>query len=199
AGVVVSAGHSDASYQVTRAALDHGLSGFTHLFNAMSPLTNREPGMVGAALEDQRSWCSLIVDGVHVDPVVLKLALRLKPADRFILVTDSMPAVGAEETSFMLQGRRISVRDGACYDEAGTLAGSLLTMAAAVRNAVSMLGLDVCQAARMASRNPAEFLGLDHARGRIALGAIADLVLINEDFEVEETWISGRASGEAHA
>jgi len=196
AGVVVSAGHTDAGYALVRAALSRGLTGFTHLFNAMSPLTSRAPGVVGAALEDQQAWCGIIVDGVHVDPVVLKLALRLRPHERFMLVTDAMPCVGADQTVFQLQGKTISVRDGACFDEAGTLAGSALDMASAVRNAVTMLGVDLVDASRMASRNPAEFLGLDHELGRIARGCFADLVLLNDDLEVLDTWIRGRAASE---
>jgi N-acetylglucosamine-6-phosphate deacetylase len=196
AGVVVSAGHTDASYALVRAALDRGLTGFTHLFNAMSPLTSREPGVVGAALEDQLAWCSLIVDGVHVDPVVLKLALRLRPHDRFNLITDAMPCVGSDQSAFVLQGKAIAVRDGACFDETGTLAGSALDMASAVRNAVQMLGLDLADASRMASRNPAEFLGLDHELGRIARGCYADLVLLDDDLQVLDTWIRGRAASD---
>jgi N-acetylglucosamine-6-phosphate deacetylase len=197
AGVVVSAGHSNAPYGAVRAALDHGLSGFTHLFNAMSPLTSREPGVVGAALEDDKAWCGIIVDGVHVDPVVLKLALRLRPHERFNLITDAMPCVGTSATSFRLQGKAITVRDGACFDDDGTLAGSALDMAGAVRNAVRLLGLDLADASRMASSNPAEFLGLDHELGRIARGCFADLVLLDNDLRVLETWIHGRASAEA--
>ncbi len=197
AGVTVSAGHTDASYVAARAALANGLTGFTHLFNAMSPLTNREPGVVGAALEDQASWCSLIVDGVHVDPAVLKLALRLRPHERFTLITDAMPCVGAKLDSFLIQGRRILVRDGACYGHDGVLAGSVLDMAAAVRNAVSLLDLDLADAVRMASRNPAEFLGLDDERGRIARGCYADLVLVDDDLNVLDSWIGGRPSDEA--
>jgi len=182
-----------------RAALDHGLSGFTHLFNAMSPLTSREPGVVGAALEDQRAWCGIIVDGVHVSPVVLKLALKVRPHDRFLLVTDAMPCVGDTQTSFRLQGKTIEVRDGACFDVDGTLAGSALDMASAVRNAVRLLGLDLVEASRMASRNPAEFLGLDHELGRIAVGCFADLVLLDDDLQVLDTWIHGEAASDEAA
>jgi len=199
AGVVVSAGHSNAPYAAVRAALDHGLTGFTHLFNAMSPLTSREPGVVGAALEDATAWCGIIVDGVHVDPVVLKLALRLRPHERFNLITDAMPCVGSPETSFRLQGKTITVRDGACFDDQGTLAGSALDMAGAVRNAVRLLGLDLADASRMASRNPAEFLGVDHELGRIARGCFADLVVLDDDLQVLETWIHGHAGAEADA
>ena len=160
AGVVVSAGHTNASYAEIRSALEHGLSGFTHLFNAMSQLTGREPGAVGAALDDPGSWCGIIVDGEHTDPVVLRIALRCKPHDRFMLVTDAMPSVGTEQASFELQGRRITVRGQACFDEEGRLAGSNIDMASCVRNAVAMLGLPLVEAVRMASEVPAEFLGL---------------------------------------
>ena len=192
AGVIVSAGHTNASYAVIRKALDHGLTGFTHLFNAMSPLTSREPGAVGAALEDINAWCGIVVDGKHVDPVVLKLALRCRPHDRFMLVTDAMPCVGSDQTRFLVQGKPIAARDGACYDEHGTLAGSILDMASAVRNAVKFLDLDLVTALRMASRNPAEFLGLGHELGRIAVGYRADLVLADEALGVLDTWIGGR-------
>jgi N-acetylglucosamine-6-phosphate deacetylase len=191
AGVVVSAGHTNAAYATVKSALDRGLSGFTHLFNAMAPLTSREPGVIGAALEDAASWCSIIVDGHHVDPVVLHIALRCKPHDRFILITDAMPSVGSETTSFVLQGKVIAVKDGVCVDEHGTLAGSDLDMASAVRNAVRLLGLDLAEASRMASRNPAEFLGLGDVMGRIAPGYRGDLVLLDEDFQVLDTWIGG--------
>src|SRR5579862_1206355 len=133
AGVVVSAGHTNATYAEIARALQHGLSGFTHLFNAMSQLTGREPGVVGAALDDQQSWCGIIVDGEHTDPVVLRIALRCKAHDRFLLVTDAMPSVGTDRKSFNLQGRKITVSGYVCIDEAGRLAGSNIDMASCVR------------------------------------------------------------------
>lgn len=196
AGVKVAAGHTNASYATTRQALDAGLSGFTHLFNAMSPLATREPGVVGAALESQDAWCGIIVDGHHVDPVVLRLALRCRPHDRFMLVTDAMPCVGTDAESFMLQGRRISVHNGVCVDEQGRLAGSDLDMAGAVRNAVAMLQIDLADAARMASLNPAAFLGLEGEFGRIAPGWRADLVALDSELRVIESWIGGESSGD---
>jgi len=195
AGVVVSAGHTNASYREIRVALQHGLTGFTHLFNAMSQLTGREPGVVGAALDDQDSWCGIIVDGRHVHPTVLRVALRCKRHDRFMLVTDAMPSVGAPQKSFTLQGRTISVMNGVLVDEDGTLAGSDIDMAATVRNAVELLGLELPVAARMASRYPAEFLGLGHELGRNAPGYRANLVLVDDGMEVLETWIDGRTPG----
>jgi len=191
AGVLVSAGHSDASYGETAAAIAHGLRGFTHLFNAMARMEPRDPGIVGAALYDENTWCGIIVDGHHVDPIMLKLALRCKRHDRFMLVTDGMPAVGSTEPTFVLQRRTIRVVDGICRDENGTLAGTALDMAAAVRNAVSLLGLDITEAARMASEYPAQFLGLGHELGRIAPGYRANLVQMDDEFKVRRTWIEG--------
>ena len=198
AGVVVSAGHTNATYDQIRTALRHGLTGFTHLFNAMSQLTGREPGVVGAALDDADSWCGIIVDGHHVDPAVLRIALRCKRHDRFMLVTDAMPSVGAAEKSFTLQGRMISVADGVLVDENGTLAGSDIDMATTVRNAIELLGLDLPEAVRMASQYPAEFLGLGGELGRIAPGYRANLVLADDSLDIIETWIDGETLTRAH-
>jgi len=196
AGVVVSAGHTNATYAQIVTALRHGLTGFTHLFNAMSPLTGREPGTVGAALEDTSSWCGIIVDGLHTSPVVLRIALRCKPLERFMLVTDAMPSVGTDAASFELQGRRILVSGNVCVDEDGRLAGSNIDMASCVRNAIQMLGVTLPQAVRMASQWPAEFLGLSAELGRIAPGYRANLVAADDELRVIETWIDGRSSAE---
>ena len=193
AGVIVAAGHTDATYAQMRAGFADGISGVTHLFNAMSPLVNRAPGVVGAALESD-AWCGLIVDGLHVDPVVLRLGLKCHRRDRFMLVSDAMPCVGGNRRSFTLQGKTILVRDGACYDEAGTLAGTALDMASALRNSVRLLGLDLADASWMASGAPAAFLGLAQETGRIAPGLRADLVLLDNDLQVLETWIAGVSS-----
>src|SRR5262249_16649112 len=127
-GVVVSAGHTNATYDQMRAGFAAGVTGVTHLFNAMSPLASRAPGVVGATLEDQDSWCGLIVAGHHVDPAVLRLALKCKPRSKFMLVTDAMPSVGAATDHFLLQGRTITVKDGVCVAPDGTLAGAHLNM-----------------------------------------------------------------------
>lgn len=194
-GIILSAGHSDATFEETTAAIAHGVRGFTHLFNAMARLEPRSPGIVGAALYDQETWCGIIVDGHHVDPVMLQLALRCKRQERFMLVTDAMPTVGSDRTSFKLQGKTITLKDGLLRDENGTLAGAALDMAGAVRNAVSMLGLDIVAAARMASEYPAQFLGLGSELGKIAAGYRANLVTLDGDLKVTRTWIEGRASG----
>jgi N-acetylglucosamine-6-phosphate deacetylase len=192
-GVIVSAGHTNGTFDELQLALMHGLRGFTHLFNAMSPLGSREPGAVGAALADEKSWCGIIVDGHHVHPEVLKLALRAKRHDRFMLVSDAMPSVGAAMNSFQLQGKTITVTDNKCVDEEGRLAGTNLDMASAVRNAIKLLALELPDAVHMASRNPAEFLGLGAELGRIAPGLRANLVLVDDDLNVLGTWIDGKS------
>ena len=193
AGVIVSAGHTNATFAELQPALRAGLRGFTHLFNAMSPLGSREPGAVGAALADESSWCGLIVDGHHVHPEVMKLALRAKRHERFMLVSDAMPTVGASVKTFELNGKSITAEDNKLVDEEGRLAGADLDMASAVRNAVTMLDLPLVDALRMASANPADFLALRDA-GRIAPGQRANLVLLDDELQVRETWIDGVAS-----
>ena len=193
AGVIVAAGHTAASYEQARAGLDAGITGFTHLYNAMSPLQGREPGAVGAALEDRDSWCGVIVDGVHVHPASLRVALAAKPRGKVFLVTDAMPPVGAEDPSYSLYGEVITAVDGVVRNAAGSLAGSALDMATAVRNAVRLLGLPLEEAARMASTYPARFLGLGDRYGRIAPGYQADLVQVDDDLQVVATWSAGNA------
>ncbi|KRB44446.1 N-acetylglucosamine-6-phosphate deacetylase [Phenylobacterium sp. Root700] len=192
AGVTVAAGHTNATYDRLMEALGAGVTGFTHLFNAMSPLASREPGAVGAALDHQDSWCGVIIDGRHIHPAALRIAFRAKRHDRFMLVTDAMPSVGMVDKTFTIQGRPIRVVDGVCVDENGTLAGSDLDMASAVRNAVQLTGLDLADAAAMASTNPAAFLGLDAEVGQIAPGFRADLTLLGAELTARRTWIGGR-------
>ncbi|HWK35185.1 N-acetylglucosamine-6-phosphate deacetylase [Sphingomonas sp.] len=191
AGVVVAGGHSMADHAQTRAALDEGLAGFTHLFNAMTQLGSREPGMVGAALDDRASHFGLIVDGHHVAPATLRIALAARGVDGAMLVTDAMPSVGTDLTRFSLMGREITVADGVLRGADGTLAGSALTMAEALRNAIDLLGVDLTIASRLASANPARFLRLDGDTGTIAPGLRADLVHLDEDRRVTRSWIGG--------
>lgn len=190
-GAVVAAGHTAGSYAQIRAGLDAGVRGFTHLYNAMSPLESREPGAVGAALEDRDAWCGLIVDGVHVHPASLRVALVAKPRGKAFLVTDAMPPVGADSPDYVLYGETITARDGVVRNAAGALAGSALDMATAVRNCVELLGLPFDEAARMASTYPAGFLRLGDRFGCIAPGYRADLVALDEAMQVTATWIGG--------
>jgi N-acetylglucosamine-6-phosphate deacetylase len=194
AGIIVAAGHTNGTYEQITEALGAGVSGFTHLYNAMSPLGSRNPGAVGAALDHDRARAGIIVDGHHVAPAALRIALKAMGPDRLMLVTDAMPSVGADDKSFLLQGRAITVKNGVCVDEAGVMAGTDLDMAGAVRNAVTLLGVDLPTAIRMASHVPATFLGLGDELGLIAPGYRADLVRLTDAIEVVDSWISGRSS-----
>ncbi|WP_115529834.1 N-acetylglucosamine-6-phosphate deacetylase [Xanthomonas campestris] len=191
-GAVVFAGHTAATYEQARDGIAAGVSGFTHLYNAMSPLAGREPNAVGAALEDPAVWCGVIVDGVHVHPASLRVALAAKPRGKLLLVTDAMPMVGADSPSFDLYGETITAIDGVVRNAAGALAGSALDMATAVRNSVQWLGVDLAEAARMASTYPARCIGLGERLGRIAPGYQADLVLVDADVHVLGTWVAGQ-------
>jgi len=191
-GVIVSAGHTAATYADVRAALDAGVRGFTHLYNAMSPLTGREPGVVGAALEDRASWCGMIVDGHHAHPASLRVAIAAKPRGKMLLVTDAMPPVGADSDTYTLAGVTITCRNGRCETSDGVLAGSALDMARAVSNTVRTLDVPLEEAARMASTYPAEFLGIADRHGRIVPRARADLVELDADLVARRTWIGGR-------
>jgi N-acetylglucosamine-6-phosphate deacetylase len=193
-GVLIAAGHTTASYEVMMAARAAGLTGVTHLFNAMPPLMGREPGVIGAALDDQGLWPSLIVDLFHAAAPSLRLALAARGHARTILVTDAMSTVGTDLSSFMLGDRTITRADGRLTTADGTLAGSDLDMATAVRNTVEALGLPLEAALHMASRAPAEFLGLGSEFGRIAPGYRASLVLLDDGLRVTETWIDGVSS-----
>jgi N-acetylglucosamine-6-phosphate deacetylase len=190
-GVVVAAGHTNASYEEVRAALDEGLSGFTHLYNAMTQLGSRAPGAVGAALDDDKSWCGLIVDGHHVHPAALRVALAAKGAEWLALVTDAMPTVGSDVKEFRLGGQTILADEGRCVAPDGTLAGSDLDMATAVRNAERLMQVDYATAVRMASASPARAMRMLDERGAIRAGLAADLVLVDGERRVIETWISG--------
>jgi N-acetylglucosamine-6-phosphate deacetylase len=189
-GWIVSLGHSAATYDQTCSAIAEGLNGFTHLFNAMRPLASREPGPIAAALERPNVWYGLIVDGYHVSPPMIRLALR--GLGRPVLVTDAMPPVGGSRSSFQLYGRDIQAGEGACRTRDGTLAGTTLDMASAVRNCVKLLQVPLPDALRFASTYPAQFLGLGKILGRLAPGYRADMVAIDrETLTVLGTWVAG--------
>jgi N-acetylglucosamine-6-phosphate deacetylase len=190
AGLRVSAGHTEAAAgQITQAA-ERGLTCVTHLFNAMSQMTAREPGVVGAALADDRLFAGIIPDGICVSPMNLKTAYRAMGRDRLMIITDAMPTAGGNRSFFHLQGRKITLQDGRLTDDAGTLAGAHLTMNEAVRNAVAMMGASLEDALMMASLTPARCLGLGDKLGRIAPGYRADLVALDTAFDVQGTWIA---------
>jgi N-acetylglucosamine-6-phosphate deacetylase len=192
AGVIVSVGHSNATYETVRSALFAGVRGFTHLFNAMSPLVHRAPGVVGAALDDDESWCGLIVDRAHLHDAAVRIAVKMRGTDKVMLVTDAMPCVGTDQNVFELQGKTIFVENGTCLNADGTLAGSALDMASALRNVIEIAGLVPQEAAVMASETPAAFLGLDDQRGTLAPGKRADWVWLDRNLRPRGTWIGGQ-------
>ena len=190
-GIRVCAGHSEASAAQVRAAMAEGLSGVTHLFNAMAPMTARVPGLAGTALTDPGLFVGLIADGLTVGPALFDLAVRAIGPSRLMLVTDAMPSVGAPSDRFMLMGREIVLRDGILLAPDGTLAGAHLGLDEAVRNAVALTGASLRDALAMASRAPAAFLGLAGSHGRIAPAFVADLVALDPALQVLGTWIAG--------
>lgn len=194
AGVKISLGHSMATYRQTRAAMAEGLTGFTHLFNAMRPMASREPGPVAAALESPKAFYGLIVDGQHVALPMLRLAMRAG-LGHAILVTDAMPPVGGAKQEFELQGQPVLARNGRCATAQGVLAGSAIDMASAVRNCVELLQLPLERALAFASTEPADFLGLGHWLGRLAPGYRADMVAFYpEDLKILGTWTAGEVA-----
>ncbi|MCL1056996.1 N-acetylglucosamine-6-phosphate deacetylase [Shewanella gelidimarina] len=193
ADVKVCLGHSNADYDTVKAALDAGATGFTHLFNAMSAFGSRNPGMVGAALESTDAWCGLIVDGHHVHPTAAKVAINAKPRGKVMLVTDAMPPVGLDgEVSFELFGTQVLRVGDRLNAVTGELAGCVLDMAGAVANTISMLDISAEEALRMASMYPAAFLGVSQQFGSLATGKRADLVVMNDQFKVQHTFIAGQ-------
>ena len=191
-GFIVCAGHSDATYDEVSSAVQQGLRGFTHLFNAMSQLGVREPGVVGAALDHEGTWCGVIVDGHHVSAASLRIAYRCKGPQKLLLVTDAMPLVGSDVSDFHLLGKQITVQDGVCVDANGTLAGAALDMASAVRNMMETTACTLSEATAMASTSPAAFLGLQNRTGAIKVGMQADFVILDEQLNAVETIIGGQ-------
>jgi N-acetylglucosamine-6-phosphate deacetylase len=190
-GIRVSGGHSEAAAEILIAAIDDGLSGVTHLFNAMPAMSAREPGIVGVALTDERLTVGIIVDGIHVDPRVVRAAFSAKSGGNIALVSDAMPTVGTGQDHFELMGRRIRLRNGRLIAEDGTLAGAHLDLATAVKNAVTLVGLSLEDALRAASLTPARFLAIERHRGTLAAGARADIVALTAKLDVHATWMAG--------
>jgi N-acetylglucosamine-6-phosphate deacetylase len=190
-GVRVSVGHSEATAEIVMRAVADGLSGVTHLFNAMPPFAGRQPGIVGAAFAEPCLIAGIIMDGIHVDPLAVRAAFAAKGADGIALVTDAMPSVGAGPDQFQLMGRTISLHEGRLTAKDGTLAGAHLDMASAVRNAVRLAKLPLEDALRAASLTPARFLGLERERGALISGAHADMVALTSDLDVIGTWAEG--------
>ena len=193
-GIRVSVGHSEAAAGTLIKAIDEGLTGVTHLFNAMPAMGAREPGIVGVALTDERLTAGIILDGIHVDPLVVRTAFSAKGPSKIALVSDAMPTVGTTLDHFELMGRHIELREGRLVSENGTLAGAHLDLSSAVKNAVTRAGISLDDALRSASLVPARFLGIEQDRGVLAAGARADIVALTTNLDVLATWIAGERS-----
>ncbi|MFV0478828.1 MAG: N-acetylglucosamine-6-phosphate deacetylase [Parahaliea sp.] len=191
AGALLCAGHTEATYEQICTAIDNGLRGFTHLFNAMNPLTARSPGTVGAALTSD-CWVGIIADGHHVHPANLKIALRTIPHQRLLLVSDSMSTIGSRQTHFELYGKPVRLSEDKLQTEDGILAGSAIALMDAVRYCHQHLHVSLDECLRMAALYPANFLGLEQKLGRIRKGFQADLVHFDTNFQVFDTWLAGQ-------
>jgi N-acetylglucosamine-6-phosphate deacetylase len=194
-GLVVSIGHSAATYELAMTSFERGVAHATHLYNAMSGWLPREPGVIGAVLDSDRVTAELIADGIHVHPAALRMAIRQKGIERICLITDSLNAAGLGEGESRVGGLEVVVRKGqARLKESGTLAGSILTLNQAVKNVIDWTGVSVPQAVRMASLNPARVLGLDGQMGSIEANKLANLAVFDRDFNVLTTILRGRES-----
>jgi N-acetylglucosamine-6-phosphate deacetylase len=191
AGVVLLAGHTEAAPEEIARARGAGLTGFTHLFNAMPPIAGRAPGPAGAALADRESFASVILDGLHVHPDAVRLALAAKGTKRLFLVSDAMPTVGAAIDRFRIGKTLIRLSEGRLADEEGTLGGAHLSLAEALRNAHILLGLDPTEALRMATATPAACLRAERRLGTISPGTQADLALFDPSLALLGTWSGG--------
>ncbi|MEP9372257.1 N-acetylglucosamine-6-phosphate deacetylase [Mesorhizobium sp. KR1-2] len=192
ADVVVSLGHTDSNYQTAQSFAEAGATMVTHLFNAMSQIGNREPGVVGAAIDGHSFYAGLIADGIHVHPAAMKIALKAKKGDgKIFLVTDAMATIGTDMKSFTLNGRLIKRENGSLRLEDGTLAGADLDMISAVRFMHRTIGLELEEALKMASLYPAEAVGQDGRLGRLITGSAADIVHLSDDLDVRDVWIEG--------
>ncbi|MFD2180122.1 N-acetylglucosamine-6-phosphate deacetylase [Veronia pacifica] len=190
AGIVVSAGHTNASYVEARKGFKAGISFATHLFNAMTPIVGREPGMVGAIYDTPEVYTGVIADGFHVDYANIRIAHKLK-GEKLILVTDAAAPAGADMDHFIFVGKKVYYRDGKCVDENGTLGGSALTMIEAVQNSVEHVGIALDEALRMATLYPARAIGVDDKLGLIQKGFVANLTVFDRDFNVKATVVNG--------
>lgn len=191
AGVVVSIGHTNATYAEARKGFESGITFATHLFNAMTPMVGREPGVVGAIYDTPEVYAGIIADGFHVDYANIRIAHKIK-GEKLVLVTDATAPAGADMEYFIFVGKKVYYRDGKCVDENGTLGGSALTMIEAVQNTVEHAGIALDEALRMATLYPATAMGVEGKLGRIKKGMVANLAVFDRDFNVKATVVNGQ-------
>lgn len=192
-GIKVCLGHTNADFNTATTAVKSGASGFTHLFNAMSAMTSREPGVVGCALLHDNCITGLIVDGHHVDYASCEIAIKSKPDGKVILVTDAMPPVGTQANSFDFFDRTVHLNEGKLTSTTGELAGSVLDMTSAVRNCHQYTNTTLDKSLKMAALYPAQYLNIEHERGKIIPNMIADMVLLSDNLMPQATWVEGEA------
>jgi len=191
-GMVVSIGHTDATYEQARVAVAHGARHATHVYNAMRPFSHRDPGVIGAVLTTPELSAELIADGIHVDEIAMKVLLQAKGAEGVVLISDGLSATGMPDGTYTLGGFEVTVVDGVCRSAEGRLAGSTLTLDRALRNVVR-LGVPLAHAVRMLTLNPATLLGIEFKKGALRTGADADVVLLGPALEVTQVWARGMA------
>jgi N-acetylglucosamine-6-phosphate deacetylase len=196
-GIIVSIGHAEATIEEAEAAFNAGARAATHLYNAMSPLGHRQPGLVGAALSDDAIICGLIADGIHVHPAALRVAIKAKGPDGIALISDAMPPAAGGPKTFRLEGRLVTEVDGRLTLEDGTLAGAAITLMDGVRYVTRELGVSLGDALRMATLTPARLLRVEDRIGRLRVGLRADLVHVGEGLEVRGVWVAGEGSATA--
>lgn len=189
-GILFSIGHSGATYEKAKESIDSGITRATHVFNAMSPLNHRAPGVVGAVFDSDIN-CELIADNVHVHPSMYKILLNQKGIDKIVLITDAMKAAGLEVETSNLAGQKVYIEQGVARLSDGTIAASVLTLNKAVKNFMDYTGISIQQAMTTSTLNPAKELGIDHDFGSIDVGKVADIIIVDESFEVKYTFISG--------
>ena len=189
-GMVVSIGHTNATYEQARAAIAHGAHHATHVYNAMRPFSHRDPGVIGAVLTSPEVNAELIADGIHVDEIAMKVLLQAKGPEHVVLISDGTPATGMPDGKYKLGGIDVIVVDGVCRDLNGKLAGSTLTLDKALRNIVG-LGIPLANAVRMLTLNPAAVLGIEFKKGALRTGADADILLLNEALQITRVWTRG--------
>lgn len=188
--IVLSIGHSNATYEQAKTAINNGMSHVTHIFNAMTPLKHRSPGVVGAAFNSDVS-CELIADKIHVHPEVYNILVKIKGNEKIVLITDCMRAGGLKDGISELGGQRVIVKDNSARLEDGTLAGSVLTLNRAVKNIFENTGLNICEAVKLAALNPAKVINIDGRKGSLEKGKDADIIIFNEEFKIIETIVLG--------
>jgi N-acetylglucosamine-6-phosphate deacetylase len=194
AGMVVAVGHTDATYEQTRAAIAHGVRHAVHVYNAMRPFSHRDSGVIGAVLTSTEVSAELIADGVHVEETAMKVLLQAKGPEHMILISDGISATGMPDGKYMLGQLEVTVSGGICRNSEGKLAGSTLTLDRALRNIVG-LGVPVADAVRMLTLNPAALLGIEFKKGALRVGADADIVLMEEGLQLTNVWVRGAAVG----